>query len=129
MLRMATALVLLIMSGVSLALDKQPFDAERFAQLQQAGEVVLVDVFAPWCPTCKRQQALLAQWAEANPAQKLHVLVVDFDNDKANVTRFKAPRQSTLVLFQGATQQWFSVAETRYEVIEAALDEAFAGGN
>lgn len=129
MFRFAATLLLLIVSSVSFALEKQPFSAERFAELQQAGEVVLIDVFAPWCPTCKRQQAALAQWAEANPERKLHVLVVDFDNDKGSVTRFKAPRQSTLLIYQGELQKWFSVAETRYEVIAAALDQAFEAGS
>jgi thiol-disulfide isomerase/thioredoxin len=127
MFRLATALMLMCLAGAAFALDKQPYSAERFDQLQRAGEVVLIDVFAPWCSTCKRQEAVLAQWAQAHPERKLHVLVVDFDNDKDSVTRFKAPRQSTLLIYQGEAQHWFSVAETRYEVIAAALEQAFAG--
>ncbi len=129
MTRLFTTLLLLCLAGTASAIDKQAFTADRFAALQQAGEVVLVDVYAPWCSTCKKQQELLARWVAANPTRKLHVLEVDFDHDKASVIRFKAPRQSTLVLFRGVSQQWFSVAETRYEEIAAALDQAFGSGS
>lgn len=128
MFKSVLAALLLTASSAVAALDKLPFDEARFAELQRAGEVVLVDIYAPWCKTCQKQQEIVARWAEENPGRKFTVLAVDFDDDKASVTRFKAPRQSTLVLFKGETQQWFSVAETRYEVVAAALDQAYAGG-
>jgi thiol-disulfide isomerase/thioredoxin len=126
MLKTILAALLLAVASAASALDKQPFDAARFAALQKAGEVILIDVYAPWCPACRKQQPAIARWVEANPERKLHVLVVDFDRDKPNVTRFKAPKQSTLLLFKGDEQRWFSVGETRDEVIAAALDQAFA---
>jgi thioredoxin 1 len=129
MLKSVLAVLLLTASSAAVALDKQPFDEARFAALQATGEVVLVDVYAPWCKTCQKQQELIARWTNENPERKLTVLEVDFDDDKASVTRFKAPRQSTLVLFKGGQQQWFSVAETRYEMLAAALDQAYAGGD
>lgn len=126
MIRLLATLLLFVLAGTASALDKQPFDAARFAALQKAGEVVLIDVYAPWCSTCKKQQEVLARWTAANPQHRLRVLEVDFDDDKPSVTRFKAPRQSTLVLYKGRDQRWFSVAETRYEVIAKALDAAFS---
>ncbi len=49
-------LPLLFMSNVlavkKAELEKEPFTEERFEELQKAGEVILVDVFADWCPTC-----------------------------------------------------------------------------
>jgi thioredoxin 1 len=110
----------------AMALDKEPFSEARFAQLQSEGKVVLVDVYADWCPTCKKQQAALQAYRDANPDKVFHILEVDFDNDKAQVSALRAPRQSTLLLFKGGKQFWFSVAETRPEVIAAELNKAFA---
>lgn len=108
------------------ALDGERFTPERFAALQAEGEVVLVDVWATWCPTCKRQRQALQAYRDANPGQAFHVLEVDFDDDKEWVRHFRAPRQSTLLLYVGERQYWFSVAETRPEIIAAELDKAIA---
>lgn len=113
-----------VLSGHALALEKEPFSKDRFEELTAAGAVVLVDVFADWCPTCARQQEILAKYREENPGYDFHVLEVDFDSDKQWVRHFRAPRQSTLLLFAGEEQYWFSVAETRSEVIYAELDRA-----
>ena len=109
-------------SVTALAVENEPFTQERFEQLQAAGAKILVDISAPWCPDCKKQQAVLTDYQAQNPDSGLHILVVDFDTQKEWVTHFKAPRQSTLILFSGAEQVWFSVAETRQEEIFTALD-------
>lgn len=106
------------------ALEKVKFTQERFDALQKAGEVVLVDVFATWCPTCKKQQAAIESYRSNNPDKTFYVLEVDFDSQKEFVKQFRAPRQSTLLLYKGDKQFWFSVAETRPEVIAAELDKA-----
>jgi len=48
------AAVLLAFSVVGHA--AQPFDDQSFKQAQAAGKTILVDVAAPWCPTCRRQR-------------------------------------------------------------------------
>jgi thiol-disulfide isomerase/thioredoxin len=101
---------------------KAPFEKELFDKLQANGEVVLVDVYAPWCPTCKKQQKVIGQYFSANPESKVKVLVVDYDNQTEWVKYFKAPRQSTLYLYKNGEQKWFSVAETRKAKIFAAID-------
>ncbi len=108
------------------ALDKEPFTQARFESLQEQGEVILVDVYASWCPTCAKQQEILTTYQENNPEKSFHVLVVDFDKDKDIVRQFRAPRQSTLLLYKGKEQFWFSVAETRKDIIAAELDKAIA---
>mgnify|MGYP006272841235 CR=1 FL=1 len=108
------------------AVDKEPYTPERLAELQAQGALVLVDVFADWCPTCARQQAVLDRYVEERPEVDLHVLEVDFDEDRQSVRDLRAPRQSTLLLFRGEQQYWYSVAETREEVIFEAIDRAAA---
>ncbi len=105
------------------AVTKQAFDETVFAQLQEDGAAILVDVKATWCSTCAKQKKILEAYAKARPDSKLVILEVDFDDQKDLVKRFKAPRQSTLVLFSGKERRWFSVAETRKDKIFAALDQ------
>ena len=114
----------LVLSTSALALEKESFTHERFEQLQAEGALILVDVFATWCPTCAKQQEILTAYQENHPEVDLHILVVDYDDDRETVRHFRAPRQSTLLLYKGEEQHWFSVAETREEVIFHEINRA-----
>jgi thiol-disulfide isomerase/thioredoxin len=107
------------------AFEKQPFSEVLFSEQQAQNTVIMIDVYAPWCPICKKQQKLFQQYHEQNPDKPFHVLVVDYDNDKQWVKKFRAPRQSTLLLYKGDKQFWYSIAETRFSVIEEKLNSAF----
>ena len=81
-------------------------------------------MFAAWCPTCAQQQKVLAAYRALHPDVPLHILTIDFDNQKEFVRKYGAPRQSTLILYRGEERVWFSVAETRADVIFAELNKA-----
>ncbi|MDZ4297761.1 MAG: thioredoxin domain-containing protein [Moraxellaceae bacterium] len=115
-----------LLATPAFALEKEPFTEQRFAELQAENQVILVDVFADWCSTCKKQQEVLQAYRQANPDKLFHILTVDFDTDKQQVRALRAPRQSTLLLYKGDKQYWFSVAETRAEVISAEINKVFA---
>ena len=121
----------LVSSGVEAptaqaAHTKEAFTLERFKELQEQDALILVDVFADWCPTCAIQQTVLSEYREKNPGVPLHTLTVDFDRQKEFVTHFRAPRQSTLILYRGTEELWYSVAETRAEVIVQVLNAGAA---
>ncbi|MEQ8954398.1 MAG: thioredoxin, partial [Gammaproteobacteria bacterium] len=71
----ATALFIIPFS-VANALEKESFTQERFDELTDNGEVVLVDIFATWCPTCAKQREVLEAYQAANPNSDLHILEV-----------------------------------------------------
>lgn len=125
-------LVLLLLAGSILAprglaaQEKEDFTEARFAELQADGALILVDIWADWCPTCAAQQRVLKDFQDENPDAELHILQVNFDTQKPVVTRFAAPRQSTLILYLGEERLWFSVAETRRDAIFTRLNEALA---
>jgi thioredoxin 1 len=106
--------------------QKESFTPERFAALQQQGALVLLDVHADWCSTCAQQQRVLAEYREQHPDVPLHILQIDFDSQKQYVRQFRAPRQSTFILYRGDERLWFSVAETDRARIFAALNAAAA---
>lgn len=101
-----------------------PFTQERFEELQEKDALILVDIFADWCPVCKPQQKVLADFREEHPGVALHTLKVNFDEQKEWVKHFRARRQSTLILFRGEERVWFGVAENRREVICRRILEA-----
>ncbi|MFW6084814.1 MAG: thioredoxin family protein [Gemmatimonadota bacterium] len=122
-----TLLAIMLVAGSAVAQEApppEPFTPERFAALQEEDALILLDVWADWCPVCAQQQEILARYRETRPDVPLHTLVIDFDDQKEYVREFDAPRQSTLILYQGEERIWFSVAELRDDVIFAALDAA-----
>jgi thioredoxin 1 len=117
--------LMLCFAGAAIAEPiEEAFTKARFDALQAQDALILVDIYAPWCPTCARQQKILTAYQQERTDARLHWLKVDFDNDKTWVKAFRAPRQGTLLLYRGTKQAWFSVAETRREKIFAALNAA-----
>jgi thiol-disulfide isomerase/thioredoxin len=79
-----------------------PFNVKAFQEAQAAGKTILVDVFAPWCPVCKRQQPTIQSLLKERP--NLVVFQVDYDSSKDVLKRFNVQRQGTLILFKGANE-------------------------
>jgi thiol-disulfide isomerase/thioredoxin len=103
------------------AAQRAPFDAQAFAAAQAAGQPVLVEVTAPWCPTCKAQKLVLAE-LEATPEHaQLAVFEVDFDSQKEALRALGAQQQSTLIVFKGETEVGRSVGDTDPASIAALL--------
>ena len=101
----------------------QPFDAKAFQASQTAGKSILVDVSAPWCPTCKRQRPIVEQIEKDRP--DLIVYEVDFDTAKDVLKRFRVQNQSTLIVFRGANEMGRSTGDTDAKSIGALVAKAF----
>jgi len=123
-----TFAAMLLTIGSLAAQEKEAFSEERFKALQAEDALILIDVYADWCPTCAAQQEVLASFQEKHPDVALNILTVDFDEQKEWVKHFKAPRQGTFALYRGEEQIWFAVAETREAEIFAKLLAAQKAG-
>jgi thiol-disulfide isomerase/thioredoxin len=101
----------------------QPFDSKAFQASQAAGKSILVDVTAPWCPTCKRQRPIVEQ--SDKPRPDLVVYLVDFDTAKDVLKRLRVQNQSTLIVFRGAAEMGRSTGDTDAGSIGALVAKAF----
>ena len=120
-LLLATLATALLSAGSAAAQSKEDFTEARFKALQAEDALILVDIWADWCPTCAAQQKVLSEFREQHPDVLLHTLTVNFDKQKEWVKHFGAPRQSTFALYRGEERIWFAVAETRKVEIFAKL--------
>ena len=107
----------------SLASAGQPFDAKAFQASQAAGKSILVDVTAPWCPTCKQQKPIVQEIEKEHPG--LVVYDVDFDTAKDALREFRVRQQSTLIVFKGAKEVARSTGETDPAPLHALVAKAF----
>jgi thioredoxin 1 len=115
---------LLMVGAPAQAFQTKPFDAASFKAAQGAGESILVDVFAPWCPTCKAQQQVLDGLKDKPEYAKLTIFKVDFDNQPDVVKSFGARTQSTLIAYKGAAETGRSAGDTNAGSIESLLKSA-----
>ncbi|MGA8435241.1 MAG: thioredoxin family protein [Methyloceanibacter sp.] len=106
------------------AADWKPFTQAEFSAAQKDGKPILVDVFAPWCPTCRAQKPILEELTAKPEFKDLVVLVVDFDHQTDDVRALKAQQQSTLIVCKGAEEIARTVGETNPGNIEALLKGA-----
>lgn len=114
------ALTVVLLASVPFASRAgQPFDAHAFQQAQAAGKSILVDVTAPWCPTCKQQRPILQQVEKDQPS--LQVFEVDFDAAKDVLKRFRVQYQSTLIVFRGDKEVGRSTGDTDPDRIRALI--------
>lgn len=114
----------LISSSVAFAGKRVDYSPAAFDAAQKAGRSILVEIHAPWCPTCRAQAPILSQLEGQAKFKDLLVVHVDFDSQKDAVHRFGARMQSTLITFKGTAETARSVGDTSATSIATLLDKA-----
>ena len=67
-------------TGAAAAAEYRAFDRAAFAQAQSEDRPILVEVFAPWRPTCRAQSPIVRTIAEDAAFASLIVFRIDYDN-------------------------------------------------
>lgn len=114
----------LISSSGAFAGERIDYSPAAFDAAQKAGRSILVEIHAPWCPTCRAQAPILSQLESQAKFKDLLVVHVDFDSQKDAVRRFGARMQSTLITFKGAAETARSVGDTNPGSIGALLEKS-----
>ena len=100
LVRCALAALVVIAAPAS-AQPVRPFSLTALKAAQAIGRPVLVDAFAPWCPTCRAQAPTIDKLA-ADPAYRnLVILRLDYDHQVAEKKALGITRQSTLITYKG----------------------------
>jgi len=115
---------LVLSVSTSQAAEPASFTTEAFVKAQQAGQPILIDISASWCPTCKAQAPIINGLSTQEKYFSFVVLEVDFDEQKDIVRALGARSQSTLIVFKGAQEIDRSVGSTDPAEIEALLAKA-----
>jgi thioredoxin 1 len=110
--------------GLVMAAERRDFDDKAFAAAQAQGKSILVDISAPWCPTCSAQKPIIDKLSAEPQFQDLAIFEVDFDSRKDVLRKFRAQSQSTLIVFKGDKETGRSVGSTDAEAIGTLLHKA-----
>lgn len=77
---------------------EEPFKEANLAEIQKAvanhkGELVLLNIFASWCPPCVQEARTFAEFYKKYPPQKgIHLIGISLDDDKNELKKFIAER-------------------------------------
>jgi thioredoxin 1 len=102
----------------------QPFSTAALKAAQAAGEPVLVDAYASWCPTCRKQAPTIDAMAKDPAFDKLLILRLDYDNQTAEKRALGITTQSTLIAFHGEKETGREVGITDPDQIKALAQSA-----
>lgn len=106
------------------AMATQKFTLKALAEAQKSGRPILVEISAPWCPTCKAQKPILSKLFSSDKFKSFVTLEMDFDTQKDDLRAMKAQMQSTLIVFKGGEEVGRSAGDTNPASIEALLAKA-----
>ncbi len=82
------------------AVEYKPFDRAAFAAAQAAGQPILVDVAAWWCPVCASQEHTIREAANDPRYAHLTIFKINYDKQKAEWKSFGVTKQATLIAFK-----------------------------
>jgi thiol-disulfide isomerase/thioredoxin len=98
------SLAALTIAASAFAQPVAPFSLAALKSAQAAGEPILIDAFAPWCPTC-RAQAPTIDGLASNPAYaRLVILRLDYDHQTHEKAALGITTQSTLIAYRGGRE-------------------------
>jgi thioredoxin 1 len=106
------------------ATERLAFTDAAFDAAQAAGRPILIEVTAPWCPTCRVQKPHIDA-AAADPRMRDAVLLsVDFDSQKDALRRLNVRSQSTLIAMRGREERGRATGVTDGAAIRELLFRA-----
>ncbi|HTC26734.1 thioredoxin family protein [Dyella sp.] len=114
----------LAFTSVALAAPIQPFSTAALKAAQAAGEPVLVDAYASWCPTCRKQAPTIDAMANDPAFAKLVILRLDYDNQAAEKQALGITTQSTLIAYHGNKEVGRTVGITDPGQIKSLAESA-----
>lgn len=118
------SLLALLFAGAIQAQPIQPFTTAALKAAQAAGNPVLVDAYASWCPTCRKQAPTIDAMANDPAFAKLLILRLDYDNQTAEKRALGITTQSTLIAFHGEKETGRVVGVTDPDQIKSLAESA-----
>jgi thioredoxin 1 len=92
------------------------------AKVQEAlagGKLVVVEVFADWCPSCKKGHVALEKALDTVP--ELAAFQIDFDKDEDLLARYKVDEQGTVLLVKDGKEIARLAGEANADAVVAWL--------
>lgn len=110
---------LIATAAPAIAREVQPFTLAAFHAAQAAGQPILVDAHAGWCPICQRQKPTINAMATDPAFAKLIIFKLNYDKQREEKQALGIRQQSTLIAFAGKAETGRSTGVTNPDKIRA----------
>jgi len=95
-----------------------------FQALINAKKPVLIDFFATWCGPCRMLEAILTE-VKATLKDRIAVIKIDVDKNKAIAAHYRVKGVPTMMLFQNGKQLWRqSGVCSKIEIVQIIMDKS-----
>ncbi len=116
------AMFTVLLLSLSASADFKTYTKEGYDAAIKSGGTVVVDFYADWCPTCKKQQPILNEIVNTKGYEKVIAFKADYDNDKELKKSIKVSKQSTIVVFKGGKEVGRSTGVTSKDELKKLID-------
>lgn len=94
---------------------------EKFNDVINSGQLVLVDFFATWCQPCKMMHPILEQ-VKSVLSNRIRIIKVDVDKNDITASQYRIQSVPTLMLFRNGDVLWRTSGVVEKTELLATLD-------
>ena len=99
----------------------KPIFIEKFNDVINSGQLVLVDFFATWCQPCKMMHPILEQ-VKSVLGNRIRIIKVDVDKNDITASQYRIQSVPTLMLFRNGEVLWRTSGVVEKTELLATLD-------
>lgn len=109
-------------ASISFALNNESdYSLASFEEAQKNGKLIVVEVYKDGCGTCAKQKPSIEKAQKMYPDAKF--FRVNYVEDKKAVSKFKAVKQSTIIVYKGLEEKGRLIGETDESRILAEINK------
>ena len=93
---------------------------QKFSELINSTQPVLIDFFAEWCGPCKAMKPILEE-VKQKMGDKVRVVKIDVDKNQSLAAQLNVNSVPTLMIFKAGKKEWQKIGVSRVNELEAAI--------
>lgn len=95
---------------------------EKFNEIINSGQLVLVDFFATWCGPCKQMHPVLEQ-LKSEMGDTVRILKLDVEKNEELAYKYRIQSVPTLMLFRNGEILWRESGAQSLAVLKSLIEE------
>lgn len=112
----------LLAYSLNAAAELKPYSKQQYDAALAAGKTTVLDFHASWCPTCRKQEAVLNEVLKMPGYENVVALKVDFDKETELKKSLNVSKQSTLVVYKAGREVKRQTGTTAKDEVKKLID-------